>query len=273
MTSEHTPTPIDPIERIRDRARELHSRVEYGSGQMIGQVLACATEARTIEDKALEIVALLHKSQEPRKVASGKEPLKDEEILKLVGDACSDPAESEAIIGALTYLKNEPNDKDEKYTDNKKLYDSDLNRWVSAAPPLAKGMLLIEKHRNFNESLSVLNLIGKGADLSDVGKTQRNPQWHLDYATTRKTIVEAANVEQYSGLYTVTMAAADMVVSFAGTVLGELALKKAQEDAKAAKEPEAAFSGGGEGWSGGRVSPSGRTSPDGAAATRERPGR
>lgn len=168
-------TPKQNLEPLVDVAKDLHLSVPFGDNStMFYQVLRCRELARQTNDPALEAVALLHKSQEPSKIAYYRRPLSDEDITNLVGYTTSKGIEKN-VSAALKDLKAEPRPLEEKL------------KWSQKIRKLAKGMLLIEKIINFEESIDSLNHTKENPH----GKTKgHTPEWHLRYFNTRMPIVD-----------------------------------------------------------------------------------
>jgi hypothetical protein len=172
---------VSDLNGIMDVVTGLHSDVEYGKGgQMIDQVKNCAKIAQqSTGNKRLEVVALLHKSQERKRIGKDKEILTDDDIRRLVTETI-DQAASAEVIDALQYLKTEPEDK------------AILLNWARKSPPLAQGMLLIEKIVNFEASEEVLKELQRDPQ----AKVSKPPEWHLKYYEERIEVVEAVKSEE-----------------------------------------------------------------------------
>jgi len=156
-------------------AERLHKSVPYGDGlSAFDQVKRCAEIAlNETGDLQLAKLALLSKSQKPKKVADGKTlPLNE---IKELGD--------EKLVELVKLLGGEPSAAEK--TDA--LWKAKID-WAKTLSPLAKQVLLIEKIVNFETS-----------------RDYPNPAWssekHADYIRTRMQIVEAckdANSKLYA---------------------------------------------------------------------------
>ncbi|NDF12592.1 MAG: hypothetical protein EB060_07275 [Proteobacteria bacterium] len=175
---------------LKQVVERLHTGVKYGKGQMVDQVLGAAEIAKTAGNPELEALALLHKSQEKKRISETQKPLTDDEIILLVDRALGE-GKGAKVVDALKYMKTEPEDNDKAREQEMQL------AWAAAAPELVKQMLMVEKIVNFETSLRVLEALRDDPKLDGV----KPPEWHKNYYITRWEMVEVALKDASPELY------------------------------------------------------------------------